>query len=79
MPDASPVAFVTVVESPAAMQSQVLLLAESLRRWGGGLADAPITCVSPRFQFPLRQSTLRRFEHLNSTYAHTNIHGPHGW
>ncbi len=64
MSSTEPLAFVTVIEPGGALEAQVLLLAESLRVWGGRLAGAPILAVSPRWHLPIRRSTLARFDEL---------------
>lgn len=64
MSSAEPLAFVTVIEPGGALEAQVLLLAESLRTWGGRLAGAPILAVSPRWHLPIPRSTLARFDEL---------------
>lgn len=79
MPDNCETTFVTVVEPNGALEHQVLLMAESLRRWGGRLANAPILCFSPRFRPPLQRSTLKGFERLNITYKYTNIKHNYSW
>ncbi len=50
------------------METQGVLLAESIRRWGGRFADAPILAIRPRFGPPLQRSTRAEFERLNVTY-----------
>jgi hypothetical protein len=41
------IAFLTCVER-GRLESETLLLVESLRRWGGGLSDAPVYSFAPR-------------------------------
>jgi hypothetical protein len=79
MPTPGSVAFVTVAEPNGALEDQVLLLAESLREWGGRLADAPILCISPRFRLPLRRSTLARFDKLGITHIYRNRNHRFSW
>jgi len=79
MPTENRVAFVTAVEPVGAMQTQILLMAESLRRWGGRLADAPILCVSPRFHLPLQRSILARFDELGITHIDRNQNHQLSW
>jgi len=79
MPENRGTTFVTVVEPIGVLEPAVLLMAESLRRWGGRLANAPILCFSPRFRPPLRRSTLKEFERLNITYQHKNFKHPYSW
>lgn len=53
------IAFVFCVE-PGTLESQAILLAESIRRWGGRHADAPIHAFNPRGRGPLATETLAR-------------------
>lgn len=73
------VAFVTVVEPNGAIEAEVLLLAESLRRWGGRLAGAPIVCVSPRFHLPISRRTLARFDEMGIAYLDRNRNHRFAW
>lgn len=52
-------AFVFCVE-PGTLESQAVLLADSIRRWGGRFADAPIHAFNPRGRGPLGDATLER-------------------
>ena len=79
MPENGDTAFVTVVEPNGALEPQALLMAESLRRWGGRLANAPILCFSPRIGPPLHRSTLKGFERLNITYKHNKFNHKYSW
>lgn len=79
MPENHDTTFVTVVEPNGMLESGVLLMAESLRQWGGRLANAPILCFSPRFRPPLSRSTLRGFERLDITYKNIRIRNPYSW
>ncbi len=72
-------AFVTAVEPNGALEAQVLLMAESLRKWGGRLANAPILCVSPRLAPPLHRPTLRAFNRLDVTHMSCNFRHPYAW
>ena len=69
------VTFCTGVES-GAMETMLLCLVQSIRRWGGKLKDAPFIAVKPRFGPPLKKNTLREFEKLNITFR--NVSPTHG-
>ncbi|BAZ03434.1 hypothetical protein [Calothrix sp. NIES-3974] len=56
-------AIVCCVES-GWLECQTIRMIESLRRWGGVFADAPVLAVIPRFGPPLSRSTLAAFEQL---------------
>lgn len=73
------VQFVTVIEPVGTLEAQVVLLIESLRRWGGRLSDRPFLCISPRFRPPLRASTRRRLSKLGATLIYRPFPGPYGW
>jgi hypothetical protein len=68
MPLANEIAFVTVIEPIAALETQVLLMIESLRTWGGRSANAPVFVVSPRLRPPLKSSTLAQLKRLGATH-----------
>ncbi|MDR3632326.1 MAG: hypothetical protein P4L84_00740 [Isosphaeraceae bacterium] len=72
-------AFVTVLEPNGVLEPQVLLLAESLRRFGGRLASCPFFCVSPRFRPPLRRSTRARFDELGIVPIDRNFRHKYAW
>lgn len=59
-----PVTFCTVIES-GALESEALLLFESIRALGGLLARAPIIAGVPRFGVPLKRSTKRALQRLD--------------
>lgn len=58
---------VTVIEA-GALERQVRLLVESLRRWGGRLAKARVFAIQPRGGPSLRTETIRAFETLQIEY-----------
>lgn len=60
----APITFVCCVES-GALENQTIRMVESLRRWGGSLANAPIFAVTPRFGPPLAAKTQRMFKLLH--------------
>jgi hypothetical protein len=59
--------FVCCVES-GALEGQTVRMVESLRRWGGQFANAPLVAVSPRLSSPLSRETHRAFERLQVEY-----------
>ncbi len=73
------VAFVTVLEPNGVLEPQVLLLAESLRRFGGRLAGSPLICVSPRTHAGLKRSTRDQFDALGITHVDKNFRHRHAW
>jgi hypothetical protein len=52
---------------------------ESLRRWGGAFADAPIFAVTPRRGPKLAIETLKRFEHLDVRYLYQPEESSFSW
>jgi len=56
-------AFVTCVES-GSLEEQSVLLAESIRRWGGTHATSRIVCVEPRGNSGLHPATISSLEAL---------------
>jgi hypothetical protein len=59
-----PIAFIICTE-PGRLEHQSLLLAKSIRQFGGKLKDTPIYSFHPRPGNPIAASTLARFETLN--------------
>ncbi len=72
------ITFLTCVES-GPLESQVLRMVESLRRFGGAYADCPVWAVRPRFGPPLRRHTRREFDRLRIDYRSTHRVDPHRW
>ena len=64
------VTFVVCVES-GAYESMAVLMVESLRRFGGRLASAPVLAITPRLGPGLARSTRRRLTELDVTYVRT--------
>ena len=52
---------------------------DSLRRWGGRLADAPVYAVKPRRGMPLTRQTRRRFDELNVHFLDIKPKTPYAW
>jgi hypothetical protein len=61
------ISFVCCVEA-GPLEVLTVRLIESLRRWGGAFADAPVFAVTPRFGPKLSARTLKAFSHLNVRY-----------
>ncbi|HWB52644.1 MAG TPA: hypothetical protein VG722_00560 [Tepidisphaeraceae bacterium] len=64
---AAKITFVFCVES-GQLESMTLRSIQSLRRWGGGMAQSPVIAVKPRFGPPLDRQTLKRFSELGVRY-----------
>lgn len=58
---------VTVIEA-GPLEKQVLLLVESLRRWGGRLANSRVLVVQPRNGPRLQSKTVKTFDKLGIEY-----------
>lgn len=74
----TPVTFVCSVES-GALETQVVRLAASVRRWGGSFATCPFLAITPRRGMPLDPVTLRALQTLDVTYIHEHVAEPYGW
>jgi hypothetical protein len=61
-------AFLICVEH-GRLENEAVLLAESIRRWAGGAADAPIYAFSPRPDFQPEPETIERLERLGATHV----------
>jgi hypothetical protein len=72
------ITFVCCVES-GSLESQTLRMIESLRRWGGRLANAPILAVTPRLGPPLSRKTHQAFERLQVEYLHFSTKNQYSW
>ena len=72
------VTFVCCVES-GGLEAQTVRMVESLRRWGGKLANAPIIAVTPRFGPPLAHRTLKAFEKLHVKYICSYPKSRYSW
>jgi hypothetical protein len=62
------VAFVCCIES-GNLENQVRLLARSIRRWTGSLAQSEIYCVQPRRGPDLRRETLKELDQLEVRFS----------
>ncbi len=72
------ITFVCCVES-GALEAQTVRMVESLRRWGGRFANAPLVAVTPLFGPPLSDKTRKTFERLNVEYLHFQAKSPYPW
>jgi hypothetical protein len=71
MPD---VEFALVAEA-GPLEAQALLLVESLRRFGGRYADAPVTVASPRPSRRPARTTIRALRRLGAHYRALDVTG----
>ncbi len=78
MSDKCQTSFVCCIES-GALETYTLRMIESLRRWGGKFADAPIYAVTPRFGPPLSQYTKNTFKRLNVNHIRCNPQTNYSW
>lgn len=69
---------VTVIEA-GPLEKQVRLLAESLRRWGGKFANAPIIAVQPRGGPKLNSRTLQALNGLDVEYCRIRRDDGYDW
>lgn len=72
------ITFVCCVDS-GWLEAQTVLMIESLRRWGGRFAQAPIVAVTARFGFPLSERTRRLFKKFDVEYLHFRADHPYTW
>lgn len=72
------ITFVCCIES-GALEAQTVRLVESLRRWGGQFANAPIVAVQPRLGPPISKKTLQTFESLQVEYLSIRPHSRYSW
>jgi len=72
------ITFVTCIES-GPLETQVVRMVDSLRRWGGTYSQCPIWAIKPRMGPPVSRATLREFDRLGVTYQHTSRVDSHSW
>jgi len=70
--------FLFCVES-GYFEKQTPLVIESLRKFGGRWADAPVLVVTPRLGPPLTRETMRRFSALGVKYVRKNFFHRYDW
>jgi hypothetical protein len=69
---------ITCVEA-GALEAQVILLARTLRRFGGRYAGTPIVAVKPRRGPGLAAATLAAFAELDVRYVDRVLNDRHAW
>lgn len=72
------ISFVCCVES-GPLEVQTRRMVESLRRWGGKFANAPIYAVTPRFGPPLSSKTRSHFQQFNITHIRSYPDSGYSW
>jgi hypothetical protein len=72
------ITFVCCVDS-GWLEAQTIRMIESLRRWGGKFANAPLIAVTARFGFPLAKQTLRTFEKFDVEYIRFQAKNQYTW
>jgi hypothetical protein len=78
MTESPQITFVCCVDS-GWLEAQTLRMIESLRRWGGRFANAPIVAVTARFGFPLSQKTRQAFKKFDVEYIHFQAKNQYTW
>jgi hypothetical protein len=74
----SEVSFVCCVES-GWLETQTVRMIESLRRWGGKFANAPIYAVTPRLGPPISAKTQELFERFQVHHLILNEPNKYSW
>ena len=72
------ITFVCCVES-GFLESQTLIMIESLRRWGGKYKDLPILAITPRAGPPLSKSFKEKLSHFNVTHLSFDAKNIYSW
>ena len=72
------ITFVCCVES-GSLEIQTIRMIESLRRWGGKFANAPIYAVTPRFTPPISKTTRLAFEKFQVEYLSFQSQSEYSW
>jgi hypothetical protein len=75
---ADKITFVCCVEY-GVLEEGTIRLAESLRRFGGAFAKAPLVAVTPRRGASLADHTLQRFKELDVEYVRTAPSNRYSW
>ena len=76
--NAPSISFVCCVES-GVLEGATIRMIESLRRWGGAFANAPIFAVTPRRGPRLATATLKVFKRLKVCYFYKAANTPYSW
>jgi hypothetical protein len=66
-----PITFVCCVES-GGLEAQTIRMVQSLRRYGGRFATAPVVAVTPRFGPPLSRKTRQIFDQCEVQHLYLN-------
>jgi len=74
----APATFLFCIES-GVLEGQTLLAIESLRRFGGSAADAPILVVTPRRGPSLTSHTYRKLGEFGATYVRRDLRNRWDW
>jgi hypothetical protein len=61
------------------LETQVLRMVESLRRWGGRYRDSPVLAYSVRFGPPLTRATRKALDSLGVTFRRINPENRYRW
>jgi hypothetical protein len=61
------------------LESEVVTMVGSVRRWGGPLANVPVIAVTPRFGPPLTRSTHRAFRDLGVRHVVSVKRNDYSW
>ena len=72
------VTIVCIVES-GWLEAQAVRMIESLRRWGGQLANAQILAVTPRLGPPLARKTYQAFDKFQVQYIRSHQQSKYSW
>ena len=78
MTSSSPITFVCCVES-GPLEVGTVRMAESLRRWGGAFASAPLFAVTPRSGPGLSRATRDAFERLHVRHLRRAPKSDYAW
>ncbi|MDN3275943.1 hypothetical protein QWJ07_16900 [Frankia sp. RB7] len=74
----SPATFLFCVES-GVLEGQTVLAIESLRRFGGSMAEAPVLVVTPRAGPSLARHTLRDLDEWGVIYVRRDLQNQRDW
>jgi hypothetical protein len=72
------ITFICCVES-GPLEDQTVRMIESLRRWGGRVANAPVTAVTPRVGPGLARHTRQALDRLNARYIRCARKSGYSW
>jgi hypothetical protein len=72
------ISIVCCVES-GVLEGATVRMIESLRRWGGAFANAPVFAITPRRGPALSSATLDTFKRLDVRYLYKAANTPYSW